>query len=275
MITEDILHNGMGRAPEVSVIVATYNRPHLLREALTSLCTQKGVAFEAIVVNDGGCDVGDVLPEFSELLSMQYVNQRQNRGLPAARNAGVARSSGRFITYLDDDDLYQPGHLRGLASRLDARPEIGLVYSDVLLLRERRAGDGTLIVEKRVLARDYARAMMLHDSFISPSAMMHRRECFYRVGGFDETLRWCYDDWDFLLRIDGHYVIQRVEGATVTVRLRDDGSNLSSTRGPERKAAAKHLQRQYGLADIQPKTFWEVAETLEGKDGNPRLSKIE
>jgi glycosyltransferase involved in cell wall biosynthesis len=220
------------------------------------------------VVNDGGCDVEDVLAEFTALLSLQYVNQRQNRGLPAARNAGVARSRGRFITYLDDDDLYQPGHLKGLASYLDANPEIGLVYSDVLLLRERRESDGNT-ADKRVLAYDYDHATMLHDSFISPSAMMHWRECFDSVGGFDETLRWCYDDWDFLLRIDAHYVIQRVAGATVTVRLRDDGSNLSTTRRPERQAAAEHLQRNYGAAEIQPKTFWEVAETLEGKDGNP------
>jgi O-antigen biosynthesis protein len=274
-MTEQFRHNGIERAPEVSVILATYNRPHLLREALTSLCAQGGVAFEAIVVNDGGCDVRDVLAEFGDLMGLLYINQPQNRGLPAARNAGVARSRGRFITYLDDDDLYQPGHLRGLASRLDSNPEIGLVYSDVLLLRERREGDGTFTIKKRVLAHDYDRATMLHDSFISPSAMMHRRECFDRVGGFDERLRWCYDDWDFLLRIDVRYVIQRVEGATVTVRLRDDGSNMSSTERPERQAAAKHLQREYGAADIQPKTFWEVAETLEGKDGNPQVSKLE
>jgi glycosyltransferase involved in cell wall biosynthesis len=274
-MTEQLRDDEIERAPEVSVILATYNRPHLLREALASLLAQDGVAFEVIVVNDGGCDVSDVVAESSDLMNLQYVNQPQNGGLPAARNTGFARSRGRFITYLDDDDLYQPGHLRGLASRLDSNPEIGLVYSDVLLVRGRREGDGSCTIERRVLAHDYDRVTMLHDSFISPSAMMHQRVCFDRVGGFDEKLRWCYDDWDFLLRIDAHYVIQRVEGATVTVRLRDDGSNLSTTRRPERQAAAVHLNRQYGAADIQPKTFWEVAETLEGKDGNRRLSKIE
>jgi hypothetical protein len=82
------------------------------------------------------------------------------------------------------------------------------------------------------------------------------------VGGFDETLRWCYEDWDFLLRVGARYVIERVAGASVVVRLRDDASNMSSMMKPERIKAARLLQRRHGVGEIRPKTFWEVAATL-------------
>jgi hypothetical protein len=113
-----------------------------------------------------------------------------------------------------------------------------------------------------VLAQDYDLSIMLRDSFICPSAVMHRRECVQALGGFDEEMRWCYEDWDFLLKIGSRYSIERVEGATVKVRLRNNDSNMSSIVNGYRIAAASVLRERYGCADIVPKTFWEVAETL-------------
>jgi glycosyltransferase involved in cell wall biosynthesis len=250
--------------PDISVILPTYNRPHLLREALASLCEQAGSSFEVIVINDAGCGVSAVMSEFSGRLDLRYVSLTQNRGLPAARNVGVGCARGRYLAYLDDDDLYLPDHLARLAERLERRPGVGLVYADVLLVKQRRAGDGYRTVARRILAHEYDRATMLRDSFITPSAMMHRRECVEQVGGFDETLRWCYEDWDFLLKVGTLYVIERVAGASVVVRLRDDGSNMSGVIKPERIKAARLLQRRHGVGEIRPKTFWDVAATLPG-----------
>jgi glycosyltransferase involved in cell wall biosynthesis len=250
------------RVPDISVVLPTHNRPNLLKEALASLCEQQRCSFEVIVINDAGCDVSAVVSKFSGCLDLRFVSLSQNRGLPAARNVGVRGARGRYLAYLDDDDLYLPDHLARLAVRLDRRQGIGLVYADVLLVKQRRVGDSYRTFARRILAHEYDRATMLHDSFITPSAMMHRRECIEQVGGFDETLRWCYEDWDFLLRVGGRYVIERVAGASVVVRLRDDASNMSSVIRPERIKAARLLQRRHGVAEIRPKTFWEVASTL-------------
>jgi glycosyltransferase involved in cell wall biosynthesis len=252
----------LSRAPDISVVLPTHNRPHLLKEALASLCEQRGSSFEVIVINDAGCDVSAVVSEFGGRLDLRYVSLSQNRGLPAARNEGVRGARGRYFAYLDDDDLYLPDHLARLAERLDRRRGVGLVYADVLLVKQRRAGDGYRPVARRILAHEYDRAAMLRDSFITPSAMMHRRECIEQVGGFDETLRWCYEDWDFLLRVGALYKIERVAGVSVVVRLRDDASNMSSVMKPERINAARLLQRRHGVGEIRPKTFWEVAATL-------------
>jgi len=242
--------------------VPTRDRPLLLREALASISAQRGAHFEVIVVNDGGCDVSDVLSEFGGHLDLHYVSLPKNIGLPAARNAGCGRARGRYLAYLDDDDLYLPDHLARLKARLDRRPEVGLVYADAWLLKQQRVADRYCTFDQRVLAYDYDRATMLRDSFIAPSAIMHRRECFERLGGFDEMMRWCYEDWDFLIRVGAQYGIERVAGASVAIRLREDASNMSSEIRPERIRAARLLQQRYGVEEIQPKTFWEVAESL-------------
>ena len=247
---------------QVSVVIPTYNRPLLLRDALDSLTTQVDVPFEVAVINDAGTDVGDVVSKYKEKLQITYFSLPVNRGLPTARNTGLKYSKGEFVAYLDDDDVYLAGHLKGLSERLEAKPHLGLVYSDALLEKDVRGENGIPGIEQRVLAQDYDVSIMLTDSFICPSAVMHRRECVQTLGGFDEEMRWCYEDWDFLLKIGSRYSIERVEGATVKVRLRSNQSNMSSTVNAYRVAAASVLRERYGCADIVPKTFWEVAETL-------------
>jgi glycosyltransferase involved in cell wall biosynthesis len=251
------------KKPQVSVVIPTFNRPLLLSDALESLTTQTDVPFEVAVINDAGTDVGNVVSQFKEKLQITYFSLPVNRGLPTARNAGLKYSSGEFVAYLDDDDLYLPGHLKALSERLEAKPHLGLVYSDALLEKDVRGKNGIPGFEQRVLAQDYDLSIMLKDSFICPSAVMHRRECVQTLGGFDEEMRWCYEDWDFLLKIGSRYGIERVEGATVKVRLRSNQSNMSSTVNPYRVAAASVLRERYGCSDIVPKTFWEVAETLQ------------
>jgi len=250
------------KKPQVSVVIPTYNRPLLLRDALDSLTTQVDVPFEVAVINDAGTDVGDVVSPYKEKLQITYFSLPVNRGLPTARNTGLKYSKGEFVAYLDDDDVYLAGHLKGLSERLEAKPHLGLVYSDALLEKDVRGKSDISGIEQRVLAQDYDRSIMLRDSFICPSAVMHRRECVQTLGGFDEEMRWCYEDWDFLLKIGSRYSIERVEGATVKVRLRSNQSNMSSTVNPYRVAAASVLRERYGCSDIVPKTFWEVAETL-------------
>jgi GT2 family glycosyltransferase len=116
-----------------------------------------------------------------------------------------------------------------------------------------------------VLAHDYDSEVMLADCFIAPSAVMHHRELVERVGGFDESMSCCYEDWDFYLKAAERYTIARVPGASAIVRLRDDGGNVSTLWGKERAAAARELARRYGTHRIVPKTFWQVAETLDAR----------
>jgi glycosyltransferase involved in cell wall biosynthesis len=251
--------------PSVSVIIPTFNRADLLGEALESVCRQELRGFEVIVVNDAGEDVLPLVRSFSERVNLSYIRLERNSGLPAARNAGVATSTCGYIALLDDDDIWMPQHLSRLAALLDRRPDIGLCYSDVLLDRQQLIDGLFTTKDQRVLAYDYDHETMMSDSFICPSSVMVRRECFTKLGGFDESMRWCYEDWDFFLKVATAYRIERSPGISVRIRLRESGDNMSSVVRPERLKAARILSMRYGVGEIEPKTFWEVAETLERK----------
>ena len=105
--------------PLVSVIVPTYNRPDSLPEALDSIAKQTFRNIDVIVVNDGGCDVQNVIEAASENVTIQYICHHDNKGLPATRNTGIRKAQGKYITYLDDDDILYPAHIQTLVDFLE------------------------------------------------------------------------------------------------------------------------------------------------------------
>jgi len=91
--------------PRVSIIIPCYNQGHYLRRSVTSALAQSGVLPEVIVVNDGSTDeTAAVLQSFPDVIAIHQTNQ----GLAAARNAGMARATGEFVSFLDADDWLDP-----------------------------------------------------------------------------------------------------------------------------------------------------------------------
>lgn len=93
--------------PQFSVIIPTYNRPEFLRHAVESVLRQTVEDFEVVVVNDGGEDpVG--LPADTRV---RLITRKNNEGLSAARNTGLEAATGKYVAFLDDDDLYVSNRL--------------------------------------------------------------------------------------------------------------------------------------------------------------------
>ncbi|MCP5461833.1 MAG: glycosyltransferase family 2 protein [bacterium] len=97
--------------PRVSIIVPTYNRPHLLERALCSIMQQTFRDFEVIVVNDAGCSVENHVRKF-KAFSIKTINLTANGGSSIARNKAIECASGKYIAYLDDDDIFYPNIFR-------------------------------------------------------------------------------------------------------------------------------------------------------------------
>src|SRR5437868_7251340 len=100
------------RRPIVSVIIPTFDRPQLLDAAIGSVAKQDMVGdVEAIVVNDGGVSVGPGVRAWEEILPLklvELVELDRRSGTAAARNVGVERADGKYIAFLDDDELFMP-----------------------------------------------------------------------------------------------------------------------------------------------------------------------
>ncbi len=181
--------------PHVSVIIPTYNRRQMLGDTVESVLSQSFKGFELIVVDDGSED--GTAEHLSKYGSSLRVISQPRRGVSAARNLGVRCSSGRYLAFLDSDDLWQPKKLEVQVTYMEELPEVQICQTEEIWIR-----NGVRVNPKkkhRKPSGDIFRPS-LDLCLISPSAVMMTRELFKRVGGFDEAFTVC-EDYDLWLRI--------------------------------------------------------------------------
>jgi len=197
-------------AVDVSVVVATYRREKLLLEAVASVCSQRGVEVEVIVVDDSAEGSAEAGVRALGDPRVRYLHRATpSGGRPGAvRNEGVALARAPLLHFLDDDDRLFDGSLRDLAAALTAskRPmAFGRVvpFGDDVAVREqeRRYFELVASASRRIRGRRWFAAQLLfRDMPFVNSACMVRRDVFVELGGYDASLRG-YEDVDLYLRI--------------------------------------------------------------------------
>jgi len=118
--------------PYFSIIIPTYNRAHLIESTLGSVLNQTFIDYEVIIVDDGSTDnTSQIVREFIELNSLKnfhyYFNENSERA--AARNYGIVRAKGQWITFLDSDDLFYPNHLQLAFDLIKTHSELQVIHS--------------------------------------------------------------------------------------------------------------------------------------------------
>jgi len=213
--------------PLVSVVIPAYNRAGMLREAVDSVLAQEFRDFELIVVDDGSTDE---TPRLLDAYGRQIAVVRQpNRGVSAARNAGVAAASGRLIAFLDSDDLWLPAKLASQVQFFDSHPDALICQTEEIWIRNGRRVNPRLRHKKRS-------GMIFEPSLqlclVSPSAVMMRRNLFDVVGLFDETLPAC-EDYDLWLRVGCRLPVHLID-APLIVKRGGHPDQLSGSAGLDR-----------------------------------------
>ncbi len=241
--------------PSVSIVLATCDRPQLLRDALAGIAAQTRRPLEVRIADDGEVPAHGAADALLDLeVTVLPMTARQPG---AARNAAAAGARGELLAFLDDDDRWEPDHLALLTTAF-ADEAVEFAFTDWAAVREELAADGTRRELERVaVALDWDAERMRRDDHIPPSTWAVRRALFERLGGFDERFRFS-EDWDLLLRAEALTTPRRVPVSTVEVRLRPRG-NASADFGAERLDCLARLARRHGFAVPEPKTFWEVA----------------
>lgn len=179
----------MGK-PAVSVVVPCYNGGRFLDGLLASLAAQTFRDFEIIIIDDGSTD-SDTRAKLATLPPHIVVLRQANAGLPAARNAGFARASADFILPLDCDDAIEPSFLAEVVPLLaGATDEFAFVFSYMRV---------TGVLEG-ILPRHFDRFDQLFLNRL-PYCLLIRKSAWAAVGGYDETMREGYEDWEFNIRL--------------------------------------------------------------------------
>jgi glycosyltransferase involved in cell wall biosynthesis len=180
----------------VSVIIPTYDRAHLVAEAIESVLKQTFTDFELIVVDDGSTDNTEQVVHSFDDRRLKYLKQ-SNKGVSAARNTGLQVATGEFIGFLDHDDLYLPEKLSDQVSRMREDPSVGLVYSLYFSTMGTEAPRRVAGTCHSPLGLDH----LLSGTLIHLSTTLMRGFWLQQVGGFDERLQYGGEDRDLALRL--------------------------------------------------------------------------
>ena len=205
----------MPDGPLVSVVIATYNMAAYLPLAVRSALEQTYQNIEIVIVDDGSTDGS--LKAVEPLLDdprVKYLFQK-NKGQAAAKNQGVQQARGEYVAFLDADDIWMPDKLDQQVPLFLRSGTIGVVYSRIAYIDE--SGKNLGIADNE-LFRGRVSGPLLIRNFIGFGTSIVRKECFNRLGVFDEAIRMGID-YDLWLRLSTQYEFDFVDRPLLRYRI--------------------------------------------------------
>ncbi|MGD1913669.1 MAG: glycosyltransferase family 2 protein [Rivularia sp. (in: cyanobacteria)] len=199
---------------KVSVIIPAYNAMTYLPKTVESVLKQTFTDFDVIIVNDGS---SDSIEQWANTITDNRVKlvSQKNQGAAAARNTGIAHAKGEYIAFVDSDDLWEPSKLEKQVYCLDDNPDVGLVYVWVASI-DAKGNDLGKIYSNHSEGNVWKK--MLQGNIVwSGSAAMVRRDCFEKLGVFDQNLRFA-EDWEMWIRIARNYSFAAIKEPLVYYR---------------------------------------------------------
>lgn len=215
-----------GGAPRISAIIPCYNGERFVGDAIESVLGQSYRDLEVVVVDDGSADGSPAV--VSGYLSddrVKLVRHDMNRGIPAARNTGIAASVGEFISFLDQDDSWAPEKLDRQIRIFDASPpEVGMVFSDVLIVDDNGMNLGLCVgreIPRRLdaMSREARLRALFRHNFMPLISVLVRRRCLDEVGWFDESIGGGMDDYELCLRLVAGCGVRAIREPLATHRV--------------------------------------------------------
>lgn len=184
----------MSDKPLVSVVIPCYKQAEYLPAAVDSVLAQTYSPVEVVVVNDGS-------PDDTEKVALGYGDRivyihRPNGGLSAARNAAIARASGRYLKFLDSDDYLHPEQIEWQVEALAGREDCASLTATRLFRDGKPEEHLDHVPQAAALLPD----LFLDHDWGAPLAWLFPASLVRAAGGFDESLRFA-EDWDFFTRL--------------------------------------------------------------------------
>ncbi len=238
--------------PILSIIIPTYNRPHLLPRAVNSALAQTVENIEVIVVDDSSPEPVQ-LPEHPKL---SIIRLPENSGISAARNAGAKAAYGRWLTYLDDDDELLP---QMAEVSLKALAETNLPQPVALLAIMEVVNSQGKLLKKRVPptllkgSHFFLEKIPSGQSFLSKQTLVIERELLLEIGGYDESFH-SREHTEMFLRLNP--VCSLFGLPVVTYRqYRHEGTRLSLTSSLRQVDFYRLIHKHKALFQEHPKGF--------------------
>ncbi len=254
----------------VSVVIATYNRPAMVRQTLEAVLGQSRPPEEIVVVDDASTDATwEELGKFAASWRRLRMYRREtNSGGIAAWNEAAARARGQAIAFCTDDDRFLPRHLEASLDYLERHPETGLVHSGFIDAMEtgekewfeprKLRAAGPIEITRGNLAAYMTR---YYDWPVHPSTLVLRREVWERTGGFNPAYTLADTDW-FVRAIERYPAALLPRHGVYNRRHAGNWSNRVGSARMQREifeiveALLDRLYRERSLKKAAWKTVW-------------------
>jgi glycosyltransferase involved in cell wall biosynthesis len=229
--------------PRVSVVIPTWERGRWLGRALDSVFAQSESDFEVVVVDDGSfTDAAEQTVEARGDARARYLKLPAHRGVAAARNVGVLNATAKYVAFLDDDDEWLPEKLECQLRALENCDALGAVYTARFSVDE---GTGRIWTTRFPTPFQPGAA-----NVITTSSVLVRRDCFCRVGMFDERFE-AGSDFDMWIRLGLHYQFAYLDMPLVKYYIH--ANRLSTDYRKKRRAAELFVEKHHLLFAKDPK----------------------
>ena len=230
----------------MSVVVRTIGRPNVFKEALISILNQTYQNIEVVVVEDGSeISKSMIFREFQDL-NIKYFSTKEIIGRCKAGNVGLEKTNGKYIVFLDDDDVFFPEHIEVLVSNLEKNKDILAAYSisfeTPIKVESRNPYIYKELFHNVIYRQPFNMLLLFHHNYIPIQTMMFNRKLYEELGGFDENLN-LLEDWDLWVRYSLKTDFIFVPKLTSIYRVPADGE--------ERKK--RHLRLHEALKTVREK----------------------
>lgn len=203
----------------ISIIVPVYNAEKYIGETVQSVLNQTYKNWELILVNDGSTDqTRNILDQYSSTSRVKVIHQK-NRGVSSARNTGAHQSHGNYFCFLDADDLLTENCLQRRVDFLSEN-ECHFVHNDIEIILDNGERTGRI---QSGLNGDVLNDLLRWERTVvpGPSSIIVSKQCFERIGEFDENLSTAADQ-DFFIRVAEKYTIDRIQEVITLYRVHEE-----------------------------------------------------
>lgn len=181
----------------------TYNRQSVISEALNSVLIQTHKKFELIIIDDGSTDnTEEIIYKFAKNDSRLKYIKTTHSGAASARNTGIRSAKGKYIAYLDTDNIWYKNYLEITLSEFT--DSVVLVYSAQNLILRDKLDSTAKTIAYSIRREEYNPFRITASNYIDLNSGIHLKNIINNTGTWNETLQ-RMSDWDFIARIISHY----------------------------------------------------------------------
>ena len=237
---------------DIEAVITSYNQGPMILEAVQSLCNQTLIPEKIIIVDDGSTDeyslnILNEIEKNTDLLIPVVIHYQENGGLSSARNAGIKKSQASMLLILDGDDKLEPTYIEYVSNLLCDNPSMVAASSWM----------HTFGVLDAVVRPTGGNIVPFLSHNCCPATHILRREVYEQCGGYDESMRSGFEDWDFflsMLETAPEANIGMVEKPLINYRTAPASANVKSMNKRlelMRYITKKHINSYYShISDV-------------------------